>query len=107
MAKITNIKVVKKTKNYRIIKQKVKFEDGTLPRYRFDYCFDTKISINDAKKILWKSFNGKVIWSQGKLKPVWERSHTISRHHFNMSNIVEGSFSWGRIKRFNIKYRRY
>jgi hypothetical protein len=47
--------------------------DGTEARYQFDYVFDVRSSLNDMKKLLWESFNGRTIWSQGKIKPVWER----------------------------------
>jgi len=77
---------------------------STLPRYRFDFNFDTNMTINDAKKLLWQSFNGQVIMSQGKYKCVWDSSQvadgsgglkakTVS-HAFTEDNIVKDSFTW-------------
>lgn len=84
---------------------------GHSPRYTFDYNFDSKININDAKKLIWSSFNGRVIRSQGKLKPVWDWSTMAdgsggltaktSRYSFTMDNIVEDSFTWNPTKRAN------
>ncbi|MFH2050102.1 MAG: hypothetical protein ABIJ12_11705, partial [bacterium] len=80
---------------------------GRTPRYTFDFNFDTKISINDAEKLIWKSFNGKVIRSQGKFKPVWDAAEEHNgagglqakavRHTFTMDNIVKGSFEFHRL----------
>jgi len=85
---------------------------GTLPRYRFDYNFDTNISINDAKKLIWSSFNGRVIQSQGKLKPVWDSGQVADGsggltsktvvHSFTEDNIVRGSFTWSQPEKYNI-----
>lgn len=74
------------------------------PRYTFNMIFDTKMNINDAEKIIWKSFNGRVIRSQGKFKPVWEaaeehdgsgslQTKTV-KHTFTKSNIIEKSLEW-------------
>lgn len=71
-------------------------------RYTFDYVFDTKVSINDAKKIIWNSFNGCCIWDQGKLKPVWESGKANIAHAFTLDNIVKGSFNWSRSKVPNV-----
>ncbi|MHA1289573.1 MAG: hypothetical protein ACTSPB_19475, partial [Candidatus Thorarchaeota archaeon] len=85
---------------------------GTLPRYRFDYNFDTDISINDAKKLIWSSFNGRVIQSQGKLKPVWDSGQVADGsggltsktavHSFTEDNIVRGSLTWSQPEKYNI-----
>jgi len=85
---------------------------GTLPRYRFDYNFDTNISINDAKKLIWSSFNGRVIKSQGKLKPVWDSGQVADGsggltsktavHSFTEDNIVRGSLTWSQPQHYNI-----
>lgn len=45
---------------------------GTLPRYRFDYNFDTPAAMVEGKKLIWQSFNGCTIKSQGKIKAVWD-----------------------------------
>jgi parallel beta-helix repeat protein len=75
---------------------------GYMPkRYTFDYIFDSKITANDAKKIIWRSFNGCCIRSQGKIRPVWESAKNVS-HNFTLANIVKGSFSWWRPKAPNI-----
>ncbi|MFH1616906.1 MAG: hypothetical protein ABIG61_17710, partial [Planctomycetota bacterium] len=85
---------------------------GALPRYRFDFNFDTDMSINDAKKLIWQSFNGRVIMSQGKLKPVWDGAQmadgagsltakTVS-HAFTEDNIVKDSFTWKQPERPNV-----
>lgn len=85
---------------------------GTLPRYRFDYNIDTDTTINDAKKLIWRSFNGQVIMSQGKLKPVWDSGQmadgaggltakTVS-HVFTMDNIVKDSFTWSQPEKYNV-----
>jgi len=77
---------------------------SSLPRYRFDFNFDTNITINDAKKLIWQSFNGQVIMSQGTFKCVWDSSQmangsgalttkTIS-HVFTEDNIVKDSLTW-------------
>ena len=68
-------------------------ESGT-SRYTFDYIFDTSISINDAKKLIWQSFNGACIQDQGKLKPVWESAKENISYAFNTRNIIRGSFTW-------------
>lgn len=86
--------------------------DGTLPRYRFDFNIDSNMSINDAKKIIWSSFNGRVIMSQGKLKPVWDsaqeadgagglQAKSIS-YAFDLDNIVKDSFTWQKLERPNL-----
>ena len=82
------------------------------PRYTFDFNFDNKTTINDAKKLIWKSFNGAVIKSQGKFKPVWDWSTEADgagdlttkavRHAFTEDNIVLDSFTWSPIDRPNI-----
>lgn len=85
---------------------------GEPPRYRFDYSFGTNIAINDAKKLIWQSFNGRVVMSQGKLKPVWDSGQmadgagsltakTVS-HAFAEDNVVKGSFTWKQPERPNI-----
>ncbi len=85
---------------------------SSLPRYRFDYNFDSSISINDAKKLIWSSFNGFSIMSQGKIKPVWDSAQmedgtgaltakTVS-HAFDLDNIVKDSFSWKKLERPNV-----
>ncbi len=84
---------------------------GRSPRYTFDYNFDSEIEINDAKKLIWQSFNGRVIRSQGKLKPVWDWSTEAdgaggltaktSKYSFTMDNIVKGSFTWAPVARAN------
>ena len=85
---------------------------GTLPRYRFDYIFDGDVSINDAKKLIWKSFNGRCIRSQGKIKPVWDSGQMSDgaggltaktvQYAFDMDNIVKDAFSWKPLERPNI-----
>nr|MBC8360946.1 hypothetical protein [Candidatus Desulfatibia profunda] len=85
---------------------------GSLPRYRFDFNIDTDIEINDAKKLIWQSFNGRVIMSQGKLKPVWDSAQmangtggltakTVS-HAFTEDNIVKDSLTWRQPERPNV-----
>jgi hypothetical protein len=84
---------------------------GRSPRYTFDFNFDTEVNINDAKKLIWSSFNGRVIRSQGKLKPVWDwktmadgsggLTAKASRYSFTMDNIVKSSFTWHPRKRAN------
>jgi len=68
-------------------------DGGTLPRYLFDYIFETPTSVTDIKKLLDRSFNGTCIWSEGQIKPVWEKS-ADPVYHFTLNNIVAGSFSW-------------
>jgi len=85
---------------------------GRNPRYTFDYNFDTGININDAKKLIWSSFNGTVIRSQGKLKPVFEWAEEAdgsggvtgksSEHTFDLDNIIQGSFSYKEINNPNV-----
>ena len=85
---------------------------GTTPRYEFDYNFDTDITINDAKKIIWQSFNGRVIMSQGKLKAVWDSGQMENGsggltaktvcHAFTEDNIVKDSLTWHQPERPNI-----
>ena len=85
---------------------------GTLPRYQFDYNFDVNLSINDAKKLIWQSFNGRTIMSQGKIKPVWDSGQmadgagslmakTVS-HAFTEDNIVKGSLKRKKPEKFNV-----
>ncbi|MBU2249476.1 MAG: hypothetical protein KKD77_22200, partial [Gammaproteobacteria bacterium] len=87
---------------------------GKTPRYSFDYNFDSKITISDAKRVIWSSFLGKCIQSQGQIKPVWDaaeendtdspgtlRSKAVV-HAFTDTNIVPGSFSWRRLSGANI-----
>jgi len=85
---------------------------GKQPRYTFDFVFDTNIEKVDALQIMWNSFNGKTIQSQGTIKPVWDaaeehdgagslRTKSVS-HAFDHDNTVPGSFSWGRLKKPNI-----
>ncbi|MFH1449113.1 MAG: hypothetical protein ABIG09_01665, partial [bacterium] len=70
-------------------------------RYTFDFVQDSKISKNDFKKMLFGSFRGSAIWSQGKLKPVWEKARD-SVYGFTEDNIVYGSLTWGRPKKPNL-----
>lgn len=82
------------------------------PRYTFDYNFDAEISQNDAKKQIWRSFHGRVIRSQGKLKPVWDWSEMAdgaggltaktTQHSFTADNIVPGSLSRRKPERPNL-----
>ena len=81
--------------------RKAEFYGHLNKRYTFDFVFDAKINKNDAKKVIWKSFNGCAIWSQGKIKPVWESAKDIA-YSFTMDNIVHGSLTWGRPKKPNI-----
>jgi len=85
---------------------------GTSGRYYFDFNFDTNGSVNDSKKLLWSSFNGRAVMSQGKLKPVWDSAQmedgaggltakTVS-HAFTEDNIVKGSLTWRRPDHYNI-----
>jgi hypothetical protein len=85
---------------------------SSLPRYRFDYNIDTSMTMADAKKLIWGSFNGCVVWSQGKLRPVWDggqmadgaggiTAKTVS-HGFTEDNIVKGAFTWSQPERPNI-----
>lgn len=73
----------------------------SLPRYKFDYIFDTRVSISDIKKQVCKAFHGSTIWSQGKVKPVWEYSKDPI-FNFTHNNIVQGSFSWTQPEKFNV-----
>ncbi len=85
---------------------------SSLPRYRFDYSFDSGISINDAKKLIWSSFNGFSIMSHGKFKPVWDSAQMAdgsggltaktSSHAFTLDNIVKDSFKWKQLERPNL-----
>jgi len=85
---------------------------GRSQRYTFDYNFDTKTTINDAKKLIWKSFNGMCIMDQGQIKPVWDAAEEhdgagalqtkTSKHSFTQDNIVKDSITWGKVKRPNI-----
>jgi len=85
---------------------------SSLPRYRFDFNFDTNMTINDAKKLLWHSFNGQVIMSQGKYKCVWDSAQEADgagglqaksvSHAFDMDNIVKGSLTWSQPETPNI-----
>ena len=85
---------------------------SSLPRYRFDFNIDVDMAINDAKKLIWQSFNGRTIMSQGKIKPVWDSGQmangsgsltakTVS-HVFDMDNIVRDSLTWKQPERPNI-----
>lgn len=85
---------------------------GKTSRYTFDFNFDTKMSINDAERLIWKSFHGKVIRSQGIYKPVWDgdKEHDgagglqnkASVFSFDEDNIVKGLFSHKRLDSPNI-----
>jgi hypothetical protein len=85
---------------------------GPVPRYRFDYVFDTDITINDAKKVLWQAFNGRVINSQGKLKPVWDWdkeadgaggiANKTVRFAFTEDNIIKDTITWYQPEKPNI-----
>ncbi|MFH1623542.1 MAG: hypothetical protein ABID54_00110 [Pseudomonadota bacterium] len=74
---------------------------GNEPRYRFDYIFDTEMTVNDMKKIVWRSFHGSSVRSQGKIKPVWQQSGSAV-FAFTKENIVGGSFSWAQPERPNV-----
>ena len=85
---------------------------GTLPRYTFDYNFSSNKTVNDAKKLIWQSFNGRVVMSQGKLKAIWDSAQmadgagsltakTVS-HAFTEDNIIKDSISWKQKERPNI-----
>ena len=75
---------------------------GRPQRYTFDYVFDSKMSLNDAKKLIWKSFNGGVIQSQGKLTPIWDQGQDTTTHAFTIDNIKKDSLTWGRRRYPNI-----
>ena len=80
-------------------------------RYLFDYIYDNEVEINDAKKLIWASFNGNIIRSQGKLKPVfrWHQeadgkgnvTDKTRRHTFTEANIIKDSFAWSIPERVN------
>lgn len=85
---------------------------GSLPRCRFDYAIDTAMSIADAKDLIWQSFRGQVVMSQGTLKPVWDSAQmpdgagslttkTVA-HAFTEDNIIKGSFEWSQPERYNL-----
>lgn len=84
---------------------------GVLPRYQFDFVYDTDININDAKKTMFQAFNGQVIQSQGKLKPVWDSNvqangfggveDKTSSFEFTIDNIIDNSISWSQPERSN------
>jgi hypothetical protein len=85
---------------------------GTIARYRFDFNIDVDMSINDGKKFIWSSFNGKTIMSQGKIKPIWDSGQmadgsggltakTVS-HAFTLDNIIKDSFVWNHIEQPNV-----
>lgn len=84
-----------------IAARRIEFQGHLGHRYTFDYVFDSKITKNDAKKMLWESFRGAVLWSQGKLKPIWESAKDVA-YNFTMDNIVHGSLTWGRPKKPNL-----
>ena len=103
----------RKIRFYEGSAQSVVTGDESNIRYSFDYNFDTKIEINDAKKILWHSFNGKCIMSQGKIKPVWDGAEEHDgagslqtkavKHAFDTdSNVVKESFRWYRLDHPNV-----
>ena len=85
---------------------------SSLPRYRFDFNFDTNMTINDAKKLIWQSFNGMAFMSQGTIKVVWDSSQEADgagglqaksiSHAFDLDNIVKGSFSYRKVERPNL-----
>jgi len=85
---------------------------ATLPRYRLDFNIDTNMSINDAKKVIWASFNGRTIMSQGKIKPIWDSGQmedgagsltakTVA-HAFTLDNIVRDQFVWNQLEKPNV-----
>jgi hypothetical protein len=85
---------------------------GTLPRYRFDFNIDSNMPINDVKKLIWASFNGRSIMSQGTIKPIWDSGQmedgagsltakTVS-HAFDLDNIVKDSFTWRQLEKPNV-----
>lgn len=87
--------------------------DETNVRYAFDFNNDTEMSINDYEKLLWHSFNGKIIRSQGAYKPVWEGAEEAdgsgglqtktSKHSFTVgTNTVQKTLKWNRIDRKNV-----
>ena len=87
-------------------------DDSTLPRHRFDFNFDTNMTINDAKKIMFRAFNGRVLMSQGALKPVWDSDQmpdgdggltpkTVS-YAFTEDNIIQNTIKWSRPERSNV-----
>jgi len=95
----------------------VSFYGYSPERYTFDYNFDSDISINDAKKLIWKSFNGMTVFSQDTIKPVWDAAQEPDgagglqtkevKYDFNLDNIVKSSFSFRKPKNTNhikIKY---
>lgn len=82
-------------------------------RYTFDYNFDSKIEIQDAKKLIWQSFHGICIQSQGKIKPVWDGSQehngagslqtkTVKFAFDTETNILKGTLKWSRISSPNV-----
>jgi hypothetical protein len=85
-------------------------------RRSFNYIFDTKIEVNDMEKLMWQGFNGQVIRSNGKHKPVWEGAKEADgagalqnkavKHAFVVSgasgNVVQDSFSWEKSARYNV-----
>ncbi len=65
--------------------------DETNIRYAFDFNNDTKIDINDYEKIIWESFNGQIVRSQGVYKPVWDGAQEADdwKANWTLSDIVE------------------
>ena len=84
---------------------------GRQPRFTFDYVFQDDSPVADARAEIASAFRGKVIRSQGKLKPVWpgfdmadgsgSLTTRTSQHAFTMDNIKEGSFSWEQPEKAN------
>jgi len=82
-------------------------------RYLFDYIYDNAVEINDAKKLIWQSYNGSAIRSQGKLKPVfkWYQeadgyggvTDKVRRHTFTEANIIKDSFAWSIPERSSLR----
>lgn len=85
---------------------------GTGARYTFDYNFLQQRPINDDKKLIWQSFNGRTVMSQGKIKPVWNSSQIADGaggltaktvvHAFNEDNIVKDTLVWRQPERPNL-----
>jgi len=73
----------------------------TIPRYRFDYSFDTEMSLGDMQRLICSSFHGTLVKSMNSSyatvwKVVYDHLQSSALYTFTTSNIVPGSVSWSR-----------
>lgn len=81
---------------------------GVLERYRYDYVKDYVTPLADWMKHIGTSYFGTIVWSQGKLRPVWKQTQASSAFDFTEDwNVVRESLKFEQPEKNNLVYTFY